>query len=74
VLVPQLKKRGEYKMTNKEVYIKFGQYHGKKAIVLGETTKDGYPAFKLKVKVNDFTTDIITKKQKNTVRMIGDTK
>jgi hypothetical protein len=59
-------------MINKEVYIKFGQYHGKKGTILSETEKDGLPAFKIKVKVNDFTTDIIVKKQKNCIRMIGD--
>lgn len=58
-------------MIGKEVYIKFGKHHGKKGTVLGVTTKNGYPAFKLKVEVDHFTTDIITKKQKNTVRMLG---
>lgn len=52
-----------------EVYIKFGKYHGRKATVLGKTEKDGQPAYKLMVQLDGFTSDIIVKKQKNTVRV-----
>ena len=56
-------------MTNimREVYIKFGAYHGTKGLIIGETEKNGYPAFYIQV-AND---KAIVKKQKNTVFVGG---
>lgn len=53
-------------MGDNWVYIKFGPHHGKKARITGEGSKEGQPAFLLKLE--DGT--VITKKQKNTVRML----
>ncbi|MCY8048433.1 hypothetical protein MOC17_20475 [Bacillus haynesii] len=47
----------------KEVYIKFGAYHGVKALIIGEISEDGEPAFLLQVAVDR----AIVKKQRNTV-------
>ncbi|MCS0827450.1 hypothetical protein NX029_26400 [Cytobacillus firmus] len=53
-------------MVGLMVYVKFGPYHGQKAQILGIDTKDGQPAFILRVP--DGT--VITKKQKNTIKML----
>ncbi len=49
------------------VYIKFGKHHGKKARITGHGVKNGYPAYLLKLESGE----VITKKQKNTVRMLN---
>lgn len=50
-------------IIGKEVYIKFGRHHGKKAKVIRETTKKGELAFVLLVDDHMH----VIKKQKNTV-------
>ncbi|MEY8748931.1 hypothetical protein [Alkalicoccobacillus gibsonii] len=55
---------------DEEVYLKFGKYHGLKGTVIGHREKNGEPAYLLRVEVSPFTADIITKKQKNCVRML----
>ena len=52
------------------VYIKFGKHHGKQAKVLRSTEEDGEPASVLEVQVDEFTKDVVTKKQKNIVRVL----
>lgn len=65
------KQKGEYKMSNligKEVYVKFGKYHGTKAVIERETVKKGELAFVLRTHDNQQ----IIKRQKNTVIMLAD--
>lgn len=53
-------------LINTWVYVKFGKYHGKKAKILGITTKNENPAFLLQLEDG---TEFV-KSQKNTVRLL----
>lgn len=54
------------KHIGKEVYVKFGAFHGSRATVLKETTKKGESAFILLTKDNQQ----IIKRQKNTIMIL----